>query len=514
MQRSRSNWRLVLLCLSLAILAVTPVCGQKTGAKPGSSLTAIKTQISRGELDTAERSLWNVLSSDPNRPDALMLLGIIRGRQKRYAEADALFRRVLQLDPASWVARQNLAAALVAQDKPDAAILEYKELLKQNPRDNPAKLELARLYLAEGDFSQALSTLDSIPENRLPLSAVPAKAASLLGVGKKEEASALIPRLKQSPAVAAELAEVFLNGHAPEYALKTIEAALAATPRSSSRLFYLKGRALQDIGDRAGALSSFRTALARDPKSIDALISLASVLAADNKHSESFALLNRALALRPDSPTIFRPLIIEAIKVGERRTALKAAHALAEKSSDNPDDLYLSAAAMLEGREFATATPLLEQYVKQRPEDSKGFLGLGIGQLGQRKYVEAGKALERALELNPNLADAEYQLGVLSDQEGETAEAFRHYEHAVQLQPQHAKALASLAEHYLQQGDLQKAHPLLERSLTSDPNNSQTHYDMALVLAKLGRTEEAKQHMERFHSLKAGHRAEDSPSAK
>jgi Flp pilus assembly protein TadD len=230
---------------------------------------------------------------------------------------------------------------------------------------------------------------------------------------------------------------------------------------------------------------------------------MAAIEASRNEHEKSVDLLKRAYALQPGSPEILRPLVVEAVKAGQRKTALRAAQALANKSPDNLDDLYLAAAAMLEGQDFATASSIFEKYVSLRPGDSKGFLGLGIAQLAQQHNEEATKALERSLQIDPTLGDAEYQLGVLADRKGVAAEAIQHFDRAVQLQPRHAKALASLGGQYLQAGDLDKAGAVLERSVAVDPNDSKAQYDLALVLSKLGKTEEAKQHMERSRTLKA-----------
>src|SRR5690348_11490519 len=75
----------------------------------GSPVAVAEAEIAAGKLDRAEQTLWAVLSADPNKPDALILLGIIRGRQKRYPEAEALLRRAIQLDTNSAAAHRNLA---------------------------------------------------------------------------------------------------------------------------------------------------------------------------------------------------------------------------------------------------------------------------------------------------------------------------------------------------------------------------------------------------------------------
>ncbi|HWW16277.1 MAG TPA: tetratricopeptide repeat protein [Candidatus Dormibacteraeota bacterium] len=500
MQRSKIS-RLVVLLVGLAALCCTPVWPQQ-GRTNSASVATARADIARGQLDSAEKTLWTVLSSDPNQSEALTLLGIVRGRQKRYPEAEALFRRVLQLDPKSLTAHRNLAEALIAQNKPDAAIEECKEVVRLAPKDYSAQLELAHLYLGRGEFAEALSNLDGIPKDHFPPDAIPAQAASLLGLGRREEAAALIPRVKQSPRLATDLAEVFLEGNAPEYAIQALDAALAGSQHAPARLYYLKGRALQATGNSSAALNNLQLALARDPKSVDTLVEAAALEAAGNRHKESLALLKRAYALQPDSPAVLRPLVVEGIEAGEPKTALRAAQALADKNPDNLDDLYLAAAAMLEGKDFTTAASIFEKYVSKRPDDSKGLLGLGIAQLAQQHFEEATKALERSLEIDPKQADAEYQLGVVADRKGIAADAVQHFERAVLLQPRHAKALAGLGAQYLQAGDLEKARTLLARSVSVNPNDAKSQYDLALVLSKLGKTEEAKQHMELSRALK------------
>ena len=513
MQPNKIKWLAVLL-LASAALCSTSAWPQKEPPGSASPLSTARAEISRGQLDDAERTLWTVLSADPNEPEALTLLGIVRGHQKRYAEAEALFRRALQLAPLSLTAHRNLASVLIAQNKPDVGIEEYKEVVKLAPQDHSAKLELARLYLARGQFAEALSAVAVIPKDRLPPDAILVQAASLLGLGRREEAASLIPLMKQSRRLEAELAEVFLEGNAPEYAIQVVDAALAAAPqRAPARLYYLKGRALQATGNSSAALSNLRQALTRDAKSVDTLLAIAAIEASGKQHQESLDLLKRAYVLQPDSPAVLRPLVVEGMRAGEPKIALRAAQALAEKNPNNLDDLYLAAAAMLEGQDFVTASSIFEKYVSQRPEDSRGFLGLGIAQLAQQHFQEATKAFERSLQLDPKLADAEYQLGIVADRQGTVAAALEHFERAVQLQPQHAKALANLGEQYLREGDLEKAHTVLERSVAVDPNNSTAQYDLALVLSKMGKTQEARQHMDRSRALKAAEDLGKNPAS-
>ena len=84
---------------------------------------------------------------------------MIRGRQQRYAEAEALFGRVLQLNSKSGIARTQLANVLAAQNKEDEAIGQYQQAINLVPDNTDVKLDLAGLYARKGDFAQARSKI-------------------------------------------------------------------------------------------------------------------------------------------------------------------------------------------------------------------------------------------------------------------------------------------------------------------------------------------------------------------
>ncbi len=484
-----------LFCISLCSSAQ-----KRAPSKATSPLAAAKSQLNRGDLESAEGSLWSVLGSDPTNQQALTMLGVIRGRQQRYAEAEALFRRVLQFNPKSNIAARNLAGALLAQDKPDEAIQEYNRAIELSPQDSDLKIEVAKLQLARGNFAAALSTLEKMDPNRFPPAALPLKAASLLGDGRKAEAEALISQAQRSPGTMLELAHVFVEGNDAPAALKALGLINPVPKAWAAQADYLKARALLQTGNRDAATASFRRALAADPKSVDTLVALAEVFAAQHKHADSMALLQKARELSPDSRDVLRHFIVEAMQAHQNDRALHAAQELQRKSSEL-DDRYLVASVMVQQKQFLAASEILEDYVAQRPQDAKAYLGLGIAYLNLLRYPDARQALERSLQLDPNLAEAQFQMGLLAGQEGNRQDARQHWEKAVELQPRHAQALFSLGTVYLESGELAEAESAFSRSLAADPANMKTEYNLALVLNKLGKSEEAKQHFEHYRKM-------------
>jgi len=498
----------LVICLFVAPFYCAPSSATQSDSR--SSLAAAKAQLDRGDLESCEKHLWEILSVEPANEQALMMLGAVRARQKRFAEAEALYRRVLQLNPKSIAASRGLAASLMGQGKQDEAIQQYKEAIQLDPQASSLKIELVRLDLARSDFAEALATLHSF-KSRLPVSVIPLKAACLLGLGRRSDAEALIPLVRESPAAALDLAQVFIEGRDPDAALKSLGFVSPINKSIAAREHYLKGRAYRAKNEMVAAINSFRQASADDPKSSDILVAMAESLAAQNKHADSFEMLQKARVLAPDSLEVLRHLIVEAMKCGRNDNALSAAQELQTKSSDL-SDRYLAASVMLQQKQYLPASHILEDYTAQRPDDAKALLGLGIAYLALLRYADARQALEHSQRLKPDLAETEYQLGVLFAQQGDPQTAIQHWEKAIVLNPRHGQALFSLGTMYLEAGELEKAHDAFARSLVIDPNNMKTEYDLALVLNKLGNSQEAKEHLDRYRKMQgAEHSTNGNP---
>jgi len=487
---------LVAASLSAITVAQTPTL---LSQRRTSLLATAKAALAKGDLAGADKTLLTLLSYEPNDQEGLFLLGVLRGRQQRYSEAEVLFRRVLQLDAKSVASHRNLASALLAQDKVAEAVEQYQIALSLDPRDPQLNVELARVEVGQGNFSAALAALDSMSHLRVPPGATPVKVAALLGLNRPREAEAEIAQVRNSPETAMELAEVFLAANLPTDALSSLNS-LASRSRQSARFYYLKGEALRLKGDLLPALQSFRLALAQDAKSTSTLLAVAEIYSSLGKHSDSVAMLQRAQSIDPDAPPILRHLITEAMESRQNQVAVSAARTLKRKSSDL-EDQYLAATILLQEDEYEAARPVFEEYVGQHPGDATALLGLGMLYLNETRYAEARTVLERALEINPNLPEAEYNLGQVAMKQDRGQEAIQHLERAVQQQPQHAAAWFNLGTLYLERGELNQAEKALRQSLAADPNRPKAEYNLGLVLNKAGKQQEAQEHMLQYQRL-------------
>jgi tetratricopeptide (TPR) repeat protein len=419
-----------------------------------SPLSTARAELKRGNISAAEKIVWDALSSNPNEESALTLLGTIRERQKRYAEAEALFRRSIQLNAKSIEANKHLASVLVLEDKDAEAADQYREALVLVPQDVHVKMELARLYMGQRKCSEALSLIGAIPAAELPSEVIPPKAFCLTALGHSSEAAALIAQTQ--------------------------------------------------------ILGTLNRALSRNPNSVPTLLAISQVYAAQHKHKQSLAALQRARSIDPGSLSVLRGLIVEDMEARQGRLALQFANELQEKGT-GLDDKYLIAAVMLQEKKYDVAAQLLEEYVAKRPQDGKAALGLGIAYLAEGKYVDARKWLEHSLELDPNLLEAHYELGMLARKEGKTSEGIQRFATVLQKQPENPKALLGIGTLFLEEGQFEKAEAALRRSQRADASEPETEYQLSLLFTRMGKQQEAQQHMTRFRQLKQARDNELTP---
>jgi tetratricopeptide (TPR) repeat protein len=496
--------RCFLLVLAVAgtpalVTAQAKPAPRKAASSKPSPLARAQEELAHGHLQAAEDAAWKILADSPDNQDALTLLGIIRGQQQRYPEAESLFVKVVGLNPASAPARLNLANALLAQNKVDDAIQQYKDAEQRAPKNAEIKIALARVYVGKGNFQDALAQLQSI--SPLPAPAVPLKAASLIGVGRKSEATALVGRTLSSVPLSLDLAEVFLRGGMSDEAARAL-GAIAPAKNLPARYYFLQGQILLNKKQGPAAEAAFQHALQLDPKSVEILVAMAEISAMKRDHAQSLKFLQQAHEQAPDAVPILRHMVVEAESAGQPYSAVRAALELSKKSPDNLDDLFLASAAMLQGGDTVDALAVLKNYTAQRPGDANAWLALGMACITQKNYPEARTALEKSAQLAPNRAETEYQLGVLDVEESKRDEGIAHFEKVLQIQPRHAPALARLGGLYLQSGELEKAEQALTQSLAVDPNVPDTEYKLALTLSKMGKTAESREHMQRFQKLK------------
>jgi len=114
------------------------------------------------DLPVADARLRAHLKTHPTDVAALRMLAEVAGRLRRYADAQELLERCLELAPSFDAARHNYAVVLNRQSKAAEALAQVERLLVKEPR-NPGYRNLQAAILAHvGDFAKSIEVYATV----------------------------------------------------------------------------------------------------------------------------------------------------------------------------------------------------------------------------------------------------------------------------------------------------------------------------------------------------------------
>lgn len=118
--------------------------------------------MNENDLPTAEPLLRSLLKDDPFDVRAIRLFAELAGRIGRYADAENLLRRAIELAPQFTPARANLALVLYRTNRAPEALEELAKVTADDP-DNVGHANLqAAAYGRLGEFDEALALYEQV----------------------------------------------------------------------------------------------------------------------------------------------------------------------------------------------------------------------------------------------------------------------------------------------------------------------------------------------------------------
>jgi Tfp pilus assembly protein PilF len=332
------------------------------------------------------------------------------------------------------------AHLLLSQNKPDAAIPEFRAALALDPSNIDAHGNLGVLLFFQGNYKEA------IPELREALRRKPDlwKIQALLGMGER--------RTGDTVAARADLEKAF-----PELLEKKvhIEAGLELVELYS---------VTEDM-DKASAVIGVLRSL--DPENQEVLY------AAYRIHSDLAreAILSLSL-VAPKSALMHQVMAHEAARRGDTPTAIRE-YREALKINPKLPGLHFELAEMLHSLPVTADTS-----------------------------AQAKSEYEAALVQNPFDEKADLRLASMAEESNEPNKANSLYARAVELQPDDPEANYELGKMLAAMNQPEKAKKLLEHAVQMDPTDAIIHFRLSTVYKRLGRSEDAKHEVDLYQKYK------------
>ena len=342
----------------------------------GASILQAADFVRHGRWQEAEEILARVLAVNPDEPDGLQLLGLVRENQDRLGEAEQFFRRSLSFRPNQPQVQVQLGRVLAQTGRHQEAIDQLQTAVRTQPDLFDAFLVLAQVQLTVGDLAAAETNY------RSALRLAPDSQTVLLGLG-------VLLNQTRRPAEAEPL-------------LRAAARNTARPPAWQAKIARNLGLALDLQGKTEEALAAWQRAIALDPTNAEAHRELNALLYRMGRTQEFLASYDRAAQSLPPSHTAERGAL-----------------------------LLQKAGFLIDAERFAEARDCFAQLATMAPHSAGPQNGLAVAYAGLGQLDASIAAYEKSLGLQPEDSATKLRLACVLLQAGEARRALSLTEDAV-----------------------------------------------------------------------------------
>lgn len=458
-------------------------------------MALIATYLRRNELDKALKAIDSLDKKQPDNPQTYNLRARTLLGKNDIAGARKNFEKALSLNPAFLPAAASLALLDQADKKPDQARQRFEAVLASDPKNIGALLALADLKNNTG--------------------------------GKPEEVQGyLVKAVDANPAELGPrlaLIEFHMRNKDLKKALSSAQESLAALPDKPELLDAL-GRLQQTAGESNQALATYGKLASQQPMSPLAHVRMAQIHLANKNKDEAGKSLRKALEIKPDLLEAQRGLALLALEAKKLPEALSIAREVQKQRPKEASGAMLegdihvaakqwpeAAAAYRAGLKQAASPELaiklhdalqaagnkaetdkfVASWTREHPKDIAFKMHLGDQASLRKDFAGASQLYRSALDVQPNNAMVLNNLAWAMGN-AKQPKALEYAEKANQLAPNQPPYMDTLAMLLADKGDTAKAIEILRKALAISPQASAIQFNLAKLLVRTGRKDEAR----------------------
>jgi cellulose synthase operon protein C len=416
------------------------------------------TAYSAGDYSMAREWLQALLRGGAQHANVLLLAGASEMHLGNLSQAESHLGKAAAAAPETVAPRYHLAMLHMRQGLPARSLAVLQPLLSgKAPVPADVWALAAQAYTQSGDFKRADEAFQRVRTAHPESSKGRADHAHSLmmrgdmqgGLRELREAAAATDTVDADLALAAAL----LARKDTDSALKVLDAASEKRP-NAPMVDLLRARALEARGDKGGSTRAYelallkdarflpaidrlaqndlrsgqpqaaeqryRAVLARDPRSVHAMLALADIgRSSGRSEAEASGWLDKAVTVSPRDSQVWLAAISHQARRGDDAATLSWAQRAAAAMPQDADVASRLAAAQLAAGETEQAITTISRLIATRPNVASFRLQAAQAWAAAKKYSNARSHLMRALELEPESFLAHRLNTMLYMQEGE-----------------------------------------------------------------------------------------------
>jgi putative PEP-CTERM system TPR-repeat lipoprotein len=467
---------------------------RKEPGQPRTGVALATLYLQRGQPKRAGEIADAVIKREPGNLVAANLLGVAKVAAGDRAGGRAQYERVVAQDPDFLPARLNLAKLDLADGKPDAARLRLLDILKKQPNNADAMFELARLEEGAGRIDESIRWLEKLLAiERRHVAGAEYLADIYIRRKQGEKALAVAKDITRSlpenlPALAtqarAQMAMADLSGARLTLSEMTRIAGFKPDMQYRIALLQLSAR------NTGSALYSLDKALSGMPDHLPSQVLMTEVQAQTGEIAKAEQRARELLTRHPDRAIGHRLLADIAFARKQYAAAIAGYRTALAKEDELDGALRLFRAYLISG-ETAKGVAFMEAWSRKHPDDAAGQRALAEGYIRSGNLGAARATYEGVLKKQGDDPGVLNNLANVLLRQGDAA-AVGYAERAVKLAPGDPSCNATLGSILVGRGEMDRGLRHLREARLREPGNRDIRYSLAAALAKAGRRDEAR----------------------
>ena len=330
----------------------------------------------------AEEIYEQILNLKPNEPRAHSRLASIYKKQGLYQEAQAAYEKAIEFNPSYISARYNLGLLLLKKKKWQEAIDQFQAITIVDSSHAKAYFNLGRANFRLNNYEQALTYYQK----------------------------ALDIQKGNYPEVAINIGSIYSAKKDYDKAISIYRSALIKDPKSS-KLHYNLGLAYIKSGKDKKAMSSYLLAIKYNPDYAQAWYNIAKIHTKNEKFKDAVTAYKKSLKLKPNYRSAQLNLAVALTRLGDLKQAEKIYRQVLLTSPRYFSAWLNLGLVLLDQHRYSEAEDILYQASELDTEDHKVISLLAKAQLNQGKKENAEQHYRIALDMKPD--SHQYRLGYI-----------------------------------------------------------------------------------------------------